>query len=87
MVFTALDLFDLTLSWILEIPAMVYLIGFVSFVIGFLAGQLLLARLLRDRSNDELRKDKSLMIYGILNWLVAILFAVSGVSFYRMFGG
>jgi uncharacterized membrane protein len=77
----------ISLSRIARGWAMVYLVGIVSFVVGFLMGQVALAHWLKDRSNEELRKDKSLLIYGMFNWLIAILVTLAGVGLYRMWAG
>lgn len=62
---------------------MVYLVGTLGFISGFMLGQLILLRLLRGYSNDELMSDKSLRWkYGLLNWLVALLSAASAVWLY-----
>ncbi len=62
---------------------MVYLIGFIGFISGFALGQGLLALLLRDRTNEDLKTDPALRIYGVLNWLIAILCTVATVSVYK----
>lgn len=66
---------------------MIYLVGFIALLGGFALGQGLLAWLLRDRTREELLKDRSLRIYGVLNWLVAILFAAAAVSVYKVWLG
>ncbi|HEY8190745.1 MAG TPA: hypothetical protein VIF12_08665 [Micavibrio sp.] len=62
---------------------MAYLVGIMGFIGGFVSGQLLLMFMLRHKSNSELQQDKSLRIYGLLNWLVAILGAAAMVTLYR----
>ena len=68
---------------------MVYLIGVVGFICGFVGGQLLLMLYLRDYSNEEIiemMRDKSLkMKYGLLNWLLAMLGAISFVMVYNRY--
>lgn len=66
---------------------MIYGVGFIALLGGFALGQALLAWLLRDRSREDLLKDRSLRIYGVLNWLVAILFATAAVSVYKVWLG
>lgn len=51
---------------------MVYVAGVLGFICGFLAGQWLLLKLLKERSKQDLLNDKSLgWTYGVLNWVVA----------------
>jgi hypothetical protein len=61
---------------------MIYLAGIIGFIGGFAAGQLLLMFMLRHKSNSELKQDKSLRVYGLLNWLVAILGAAAMTTLY-----
>lgn len=65
---------------------MVYLVGTLGFIGGFVVGQMLLAYMLRNVSREKLLKDKSLRwTYGTLNWLFAALGAVSMVMLYRQY--
>lgn len=64
---------------------MVYLVGIIGFIIGFLAGQYILLRLLRNRTNKELRDDKNLRWYGLLNWMVAGLFSYGFIALYEFY--
>lgn len=66
---------------------MVYAVGVLGFICGFLAGQMLLAFILRHRSNQELMSDASLKIYGLLNWVVAGGGAFAFVMIYRQYYG
>tara|TARA_B100001989_G_scaffold246381_2_gene217214 strand:+ start:561 stop:764 length:204 start_codon:yes stop_codon:yes gene_type:complete len=60
---------------------MVYVIGFIGFILGFIAGQGLLFFMLRNVSNEDLLEDKYLKLkYGILNWLIA-----AGGAYYAVF--
>lgn len=53
---------------------MTILIGFAGLVAGFLAGQILLMFMLRHKSNQDIKMErKSLHIYGLLNWAVALM--------------
>lgn len=62
---------------------MVYVVGIIGFIGGFLAGQLLLLRLLKDRPTEDLLNNKSLKwTYGILNWIIAAIGAYSFVFLY-----
>ena len=65
---------------------MVYIIGIVGFIGGFIAGQLLLHFMLRHKSAKELVSDRSLKwTYGLLNWLIAALGAYSFVEIYHRY--
>lgn len=66
---------------------MVYVAGIIGFVCGFAMGQVILAYMLRNRSNHDLKNDRTLRIYGVLNWMVAILVAVAAVQLARSWGG
>lgn len=66
---------------------MIYLAGFLGLALGFIAGQIVLAHLLRDRSRSEiieLMKDRGAKFrYGTLNWLLAVLGCLLAVFIYR----
>ncbi len=63
---------------------MVYMVGFIGFVGGFVLGLMLLFFLLRNVSRQDLVNDPYIKWkYGILNWLMAILGAYSAVSVYE----
>ncbi len=65
---------------------MVYVVGFVGLICGFIAGQMLLYFMLRHKSREELLNDPSLKWkYGILNWLIAVLGASSFMSMYERY--
>ncbi len=65
---------------------MVYVVGTIGFIGGFLAGQVLLAALLKNRTSEELLNDKSLRWkYGIINWAIAALGAYSFVFLYNYY--
>jgi len=66
---------------------MITVFGIVGFIGGFCAGQMLLAFMLRHKTNEELKADKSLKIYGLLNWVVAVLGAVAFTAIYRKYFG
>ena len=51
---------------------MIFIIGLIGFILGFFAGQLLLVRLLRHYSREELMENKKLRKYAILNWIIAL---------------
>lgn len=65
---------------------MVYLVGIVGLIGGFMAGQMLLYFMLRHKSREDLLNDRLLKWkYGTLNWLVAALGAYSFVSIYQRY--
>ena len=67
---------------------MVYVIGIIGFIGGFIAGQLLLLRLLKDRSNEDLAQDRFVKwTYGLLNWIIAGIGAYSFVFLYNYYFG
>lgn len=66
---------------------MVYVVGIVGFIGGFYAGQLILLFLLRHKTAEQLTTDPTLKIYGLLNWVVAVLGAVAFVAIYRNYFG
>lgn len=70
-----------------KIHAMNWIVGIVGFICGFCAGQILLMFMLRYKTNQELQTDKSLKIYGLLNWLIAGLGAATFVYIYRKYFG
>ena len=52
-----------------------------GFVIGFVLGMILNAYLLRNVPRDNYMKDSSLrMRYGLLNWAIAIIGMMIGLS-------
>ncbi len=67
--------------------AVVYVVGVVGFFGGFCAGQLLLMFLLRHKTNAELKSDPSLKVYGLLNWVVAVLGMVTMLWIYQQYFG
>lgn len=64
---------------------MVYVVGLIGFVFGFLAGQMVLLFLLSQRTNVELKTDPRLKIYGLLNWLVAGAGSILFVAIYNQY--
>ncbi len=65
---------------------MVYVVGILGFISGFVLGQLILAHLLRSRTKEELLNDKIIAWkYGMLNWVIAGLTSYSAVSFYQFY--
>lgn len=66
---------------------MVYIAGIGGFVGGFVIGQMVLLVLMRKYTNDELKKDRALRIYGVLNWLIAGLGATAMITLYNQYFG
>ena len=65
---------------------MVYLVGVIGFISGFILGQFILMGLLKDKSNEELLKNRRLkFVYGSLNWTVAIIVCFTMVRFYQLY--
>ena len=65
---------------------MEWIVGIVGFIAGFGAGQLMLLRMLKDKTREELLSDKSLkMRYGMFNWLVAIGTCLCALAPYRYY--
>lgn len=63
---------------------MVYGIGILGFIAGFIAGQMLLYFMLRHKSREELLNDPYIKWkYGLLNWGVAALGAYAFVTVYQ----
>lgn len=63
---------------------MAWVVGIFGFIAGFAAGQLLLLRMLKDRSREELLNDRGLKWrYGTFNWLVAIGTCLCALATYR----
>jgi hypothetical protein len=61
------------------------LIGIAGFIGGFCAGQMLLYFMLRHKSREDLKNDRSLRIYGILNWLIAGLGSAAFIMVYHRY--
>jgi uncharacterized protein YneF (UPF0154 family) len=66
---------------------MVYVIGVIGFVVGFGVGQMVLMFLLRHKTNEDLKTDPRLKVYGLLNWLVAGLGVIVMVGLYNQYYG
>lgn len=63
---------------------MIYIVFFTGLICGFFLGQMILLRLLRGVSNEELLNNKGLQWrYGLLNWLIAIFTAASALWLYE----
>ena len=67
---------------------MVYVVGVIGFIGGFIVGQMVLHFFLRNKSREELLHDKSLKWkYGLINWGLAILGCYSFISMYQYYFG
>lgn len=65
---------------------MVYVLGVIGFISGFIAGQMLLLFLLRNVSKEDMLNDKYIKVkYGLLNWIIAILGSYSAVMMYERY--
>ncbi len=65
---------------------MIYFVGFLGLIGGFIAGQMLLYFLLRNVSAEDLLNDPYIKWkYGLLNWGIAILGVYSAVETYQRY--
>lgn len=65
---------------------MIYLVGFIGFVAGFVLALRILAYLLKDRPAEDLLQDRSLRFtYGVLAWGIAGLTAFCAVLVYQTY--
>lgn len=65
---------------------MIYVAGVIGFIGGFALGIMLLSFMLRNVSQEDLLNDRYLRWkYGVLNWLIAVLGAYSGVHMYERY--
>ncbi len=65
---------------------MVYLIGTIGFIGGFIFGQMALYFLLRHKNNEDLLSDPSLKwTYGLANWIIAGLGSYGLVLLYHQY--
>jgi ABC-type antimicrobial peptide transport system permease subunit len=65
---------------------MVYIVGIIGFILGFIIGQAILLKLLKDIPNDKLLNDSSLRWkYGTLNWMFAGLGSFIVVWAYKIY--
>ena len=63
---------------------MVYIFGFFGFAMGFAVGLGVINVMLRHRSTEEIKKDKSLKwTYGVGVWIMAALGGWLGVWIYN----
>lgn len=66
---------------------MVYVIGILGFIGGFVLGQMVLYFMLRHRSKEDLLNDKNLKMYGLISWALAAIGAYSFVVMYNQYYG
>lgn len=65
---------------------MIYVIGIIGFIGGFLIGQMILYFMLRHKTRDELVDNKDLnYTYGIANWIMAAFGAYASVHVYQLY--
>ena len=65
---------------------MIYFVGIVGFIGGFILGLMVLHFMLRHKGRDELLHDRGLKWqYGLLCWVVAGLSAYSFVQMYKLY--
>lgn len=65
---------------------MVYVVGVIGFIGGFVFGQMVLYFLLRHYSREDLLNDPYLKwTYGVLNWLIAGVGSYSFVFLYQQY--
>ena len=65
---------------------MEWIVGILGLLAGFAAGQLILLRLLKDKSQHDLLYDKNLRLkYGLFNWLVAAGTCLCALAVYRYY--
>lgn len=65
---------------------MIYLMGILGFVGGFILGQMVLYFLLRHKTKEELLNDKSLKwTYGLINWAFAGLGSYGLIVLYKQY--
>ncbi|MCB1562573.1 MAG: hypothetical protein R3D66_00500 [Alphaproteobacteria bacterium] len=67
---------------------MIYVVGLIGLIGGFIAGQMVLYFLLRHRSQEDILNDPSIKwTYGLLNWIIAGLGAYAFIMMYREYLG
>ncbi|MAI61692.1 MAG: hypothetical protein CBB87_04255 [Micavibrio sp. TMED27] len=65
---------------------MMYVMGILGFIFGFIFGQLVLIFFLREKTKDELLNDRSLKYtYGLANWIIAGLMSYAFASIYNLY--
>jgi len=65
---------------------MVYIVGFIGFILGFAGGLGILYFMLKNVSSEDLIEDKYLKLkYGLLNWGMAIAGACYAVYVYESY--
>ena len=65
---------------------MIYLVGFIGFIGGFLIGQMVLFFMLRHVKRKDLLDDPALKWkYGTLNWLIAGFMSYFLINLYSLY--
>ncbi len=65
---------------------MIWVVGILGLIAGFALGQVILLRLLKDKTRQELLTNKSLhWQYGLLNWLIAAITSYASITAFRMY--
>ena len=65
---------------------MEWVVGIIGFLVGFGGGIALLNRWLKDRSREELIRDKALhKTYGLIVWMIAGVTAAGAIYLYRYY--
>lgn len=65
---------------------MEWVVGIFGFIAGFAGGQVLLLRLLKDKTRHDLLHDKSLRWkYGLFNWMIAAATTVLALGLWRYY--
>lgn len=65
---------------------MIYVVGVLGFICGFALALQIIARLLKERTREELLEDKGLrMTYGLLTWGIAGFSAYCTVMLYKYY--
>ena len=65
---------------------MIYFVGILGFIGGFVIGQMVLYFLLRHKSNEDLLNDPFLKwTYGLANWIFAGFGSYAMVLIYKYF--
>lgn len=63
---------------------MLYVVGLIGFIAGFVFGQMILKRMLAGKSREELINNKSLhWKFGTMNWLIALLAMAAAMMAYE----
>jgi len=65
---------------------MIYVMGIIGFILGFVAGQMALHFMLRHKSREDLLNDSGLKYtYGLINWVFAGLGSYGMITLYQQY--